>query len=478
MAPTRHASVQDEFQRVIQDGLLRTQFQPIVSVRSGAVAGYEGLVCGLAGSTLESPTSLIDEAYREDRVVEFDWMARASACRAALTAGLSTDDLLFLNVEPLTLVSTCPRDAWPAIEEAFDKFRIVLEVTERSLDRDPSTLLEGIDRYRPMVSGLALDDVGADMRTLSMLPALEPDVIKLDLKVTQGGPSPDAMLVLDYAYEEAERTGATILAEGVETERHHEVVRELGAPLAQGWLYGKPTDPPLPGGESRSHLPLGLRVALDDVRTPFEVLGRRTISHASAELIHALSQDIFMRAMHLLEPALAIVLVPSPDLLDEKARDLLSQLARRRVVAGALGEGVPGEPAPGLRRGLPSVSPMIASGSSPPPVACCGGWDRGLKQLEGRGTRRRTLAQQRQARDRVRSSVRPGGAHCVEAVVICGPVIVLPCAARWPIERGRRRGPAEAGPTKVHDESPLWRSAVDSVAERCRMESRVTTAGG
>src|SRR5258705_6104194 len=168
MVNTRDAAkIRDEFQRVLKDGLLRIQFQPIVSVGSRAVAGYEALVRGPAGSAVESPTVLIDEAYRENRVVELDWMARAASSRAAFAAGL-TDELLFLNIEPLALASDCPPELWPVIEEAFHKFRIVLEVTERSLDRDPSTLLEGIDRQRPTVSGLAVDDVGADLRTVSM----------------------------------------------------------------------------------------------------------------------------------------------------------------------------------------------------------------------------------------------------------------------------------------------------------------------
>ena len=81
---------------------------------------------------------------------------------------------------------------------------------------------------------------------MSMPPVIRPDVIKLDLNVTRSAPSPAAMKVLHFVYEEAERTGATILAEGVETKQHHEVVRALGAPLAQGWLYGKPTDDPAP----------------------------------------------------------------------------------------------------------------------------------------------------------------------------------------------------------------------------------------
>jgi hypothetical protein len=79
------------------------------------------------------------------------------------------------------------------------------------------------------------------------------------------------------------------------------------------------------------------------------VLGGQTISRASSALLLGFSDQVFVGGMHLLEPALALMLVPSPQLLDQRALDVLSRLAGRRVVAGALGRGVPTEPAPGVR---------------------------------------------------------------------------------------------------------------------------------
>ena len=146
-----------ELDRILRERLVRTMFQPVVHLESGAAVGFEALVRGPEGSSLESADSLFEAAYGAGRVAELDWVARASACHAALAAGLDPEQLLCLNVEPLALDSECRPDLWPDIERAFGMFRIVLEVTERTLDRDPGLLLDGLDRVRPRVVGFALD---------------------------------------------------------------------------------------------------------------------------------------------------------------------------------------------------------------------------------------------------------------------------------------------------------------------------------
>jgi EAL domain-containing protein (putative c-di-GMP-specific phosphodiesterase class I) len=128
-------------------------------------------------SLFDSPQALLDMAYRTDRVVEFDWLARASACRALARAELSPNQLIFFNIEPIALISDCPPDLWPDIERIFHTFPVILEVTERSLDRDPRSLMDGIQRQQPMVAGFAVDDVGSTALTLSLVPLISPHVI-------------------------------------------------------------------------------------------------------------------------------------------------------------------------------------------------------------------------------------------------------------------------------------------------------------
>lgn len=340
-----------EFAEIVDARHVETVFQPIVDLHRGAtVVGYEALVRGPAGTAFADAASLLDAAYRSDRVVEFDWAARASACRAAMAAGLSTDQLLFLNVEPLAFGSECPPDLWPDIQQGFRVFQVVLEVTERSLDRDPRSLLEGIDHQRPEVAGLAIDDLGAQTAALSMLPVLAPDVIKLDLTITQAGPSLAAAKVLDIAYEESERTGAIVLAEGVETAAHADFARSVGATLGQGYYFGQPGRLPPAGAASGLAVQVG-SASVADIRTPFEALEGWSIGRADERLLTALSHQVAYREVPLTEPALVLVLVPDPALLTDEDRHRLVEVATRGVVTGVLGPGFPSAPLDGVRGG-------------------------------------------------------------------------------------------------------------------------------
>jgi hypothetical protein len=90
-------------------------------------------------------------------------------------------------------------------------------------------------------------------------------------------------------------------------------------------------------------------LALEEVPTPIDVLGRRKISRASADVLLALAHEVFHHGLHLLPPALVVMLVPGPELLTPHVRRILGQLARREIVTGVIGAGVPPEPAPGVR---------------------------------------------------------------------------------------------------------------------------------
>ncbi|MGH9295412.1 MAG: EAL domain-containing protein, partial [Acidimicrobiales bacterium] len=99
-----------EAHRVIDGRSVRSVFQPLVHLATNEVVGYEALSRGPAGSALELPLDLLAAAKAAGRLDELDWLCAASACEAAVEAGLNASMSVFLNFEPTTLLRPCPED--------------------------------------------------------------------------------------------------------------------------------------------------------------------------------------------------------------------------------------------------------------------------------------------------------------------------------------------------------------------------------
>ena len=226
--------------RVLASGGLRAVYQPIVDLDTQLPVAYEALARGPQGSPLESPAALFGQAAAGGLVAELDRAARCAAVAGALAAGLRPPHTLFLNVEPSAVGGPDP-----LLGREAGELRVVVELTERALAERPAEVLAAVRWLRERGCGIALDDVGVDERSLALMPFLAPDVIKLDMSLIQERrPSPTTARVLNAVAAEAERSGATLLAEGIETEAHLARARAVGATLGQGWYFGRPGELP------------------------------------------------------------------------------------------------------------------------------------------------------------------------------------------------------------------------------------------
>jgi hypothetical protein len=256
---------------------------------------------------------------------------------------------VFVNVEPAAMNAPCPADIVGPFSAATGKCRFFFEVTERSVADDPEELLTGLERARDARIGVALDDVGADPASLALMPLVAPDVIKLDLGVIHGRPSPDIARIVNAVLAESERTGAIILAEGVESDRHVAVAESMGATLGQGWLFGGPG--PLPDEVTSPQHPLQPFSSSDPlVDSPFSMAARvRTPIASNRALLAATSHHLENEVLH--TPGRAVLLssfqVAANFVPDIRRR--YERLARRTVLTAAFGRGMPTRPGEGIR---------------------------------------------------------------------------------------------------------------------------------
>ncbi len=347
-APEPTPSDLAELDRILAEDAVTTVFQPIVEIATGETVGYEALTRGPQGSRLERPDALFATAAAAGRVAELDWLCRVTAVRTAMQADFGRKQSLFLNCEPSALGQPCPERFAGSWTQALAELDLVFEITERALTSRPAELSATIAEARTAGFGIALDDLGADVRSLALLPFVEPDVIKLDLRLVQQRPSTDQAAIVSAVAAECERTGAAILAEGIETEAHVSVARSLGATLGQGWLWGRPG--PLAPSASYTWSRRSLRQRSGAGRTPFEVIsaGRQTEA-ATKELLLPMSHLLENRALRIGEGSVILSAFQSAEHFTPATARRYETLARSASLCAALGVGLGEEPIPGVR---------------------------------------------------------------------------------------------------------------------------------
>jgi EAL domain-containing protein (putative c-di-GMP-specific phosphodiesterase class I)/CheY-like chemotaxis protein len=224
--------------RVMECGELDVVFQPIVELDSRGVVGYEAL-SRFAGAPRRGPDAWFAEAHEVGLGPELELFAVRLACERA--EAIPEGMFMAVNVSPVTterpellqLLEGCPVD------------HIVLEVTEHARVEDYPRFRVAIERVRELGASLAVDDAGAGFASLRHILELDAELIKLDGSLTQSLEADPRRRSLAAALIEFGReSGASVLAEHIESELQLIELRRLGVHYGQGYHLGRPA--PLP----------------------------------------------------------------------------------------------------------------------------------------------------------------------------------------------------------------------------------------
>lgn len=286
-------------EQIIAERAVYPLFQPIVDLATRQVVGVEALARGPAGSALEFPDALFAAATAAGLLTELDQLCCARALETAREAGPLAPPLVFVNAEPAALRQPMSPDLAAVVYSGLP-FRIVLEFTERELASRPAALLRLSDLVHAVGNSVALDDVGADPASLAFLPLIEPEVVKLDMHLVQEPYSAHTQATADAVAGYAERSGAVVLAEGVETPEHAVNAVALGARWGQGWLFGRPG--PLEALLDRQYAPPTLFNVARDAETapgdtPFTIASdQHPVRIAGPDMVNALIDHVITNA--------------------------------------------------------------------------------------------------------------------------------------------------------------------------------------
>ena len=227
---------------IIAERGLRPTYQPIFSLTTGDVVGFEGLVAPIDATRFPNASALFAGAESADRTVELDMACLATVARGV--GALPEQTYLSVNISPRTLESEHFQPS--ELRAIFGRHgitpdQLVLELTERQEVKDLEQLRRNVAACRKAGMRIAADDVGAGNAGLRLLSEVQFDVVKIDLSLVQGGilHDPDHA-VLRALQDLAGRWNASVVAEGVETPTQLAVVRDLGIKAGQGYLLSRP----------------------------------------------------------------------------------------------------------------------------------------------------------------------------------------------------------------------------------------------
>lgn len=228
--------------RLLRERGIFALFQPIASVTTREVHGYEALARAVIDQTTVNGGQILEAARAHQALRAFDEVARHSALDGA-ARGLAGRERLFLNVLPTTLVD--PETDFEGFWEAASEWgvcpdRVVIEILETDEMPDQALLRAFVEHVRSKGALIALDDVGAGHSSLVHIEELKPDLVKFDRGLLPHMPTEAGVRLLAGLNDYAQSNGCVTLAEGVETEDQFQVVKECGFDLMQGWLIGRP----------------------------------------------------------------------------------------------------------------------------------------------------------------------------------------------------------------------------------------------
>jgi len=243
----RLLQIETDMRRAIQRREFVNHYQPIVSLESGLIVGFEALVRWQHPDRgMISPGEFIPVAEETGMVVPIGLFVLREACSRLtgwqeqcpdfpLTVSVNVSGRQLQQPDFLQHVERT------LSETQIDPSRLKLELTESAIIDDPAAAQVMLSRLKQMNVQLALDDFGTGYSSLSYLHRFPIDTLKVDRSfVSQLQATGKNVEIVRTITTLARNLGMDVVAEGVETVEQADQLRALGCELAQGFLFHRP----------------------------------------------------------------------------------------------------------------------------------------------------------------------------------------------------------------------------------------------
>jgi PAS domain S-box-containing protein/diguanylate cyclase (GGDEF)-like protein len=255
--PTMHEQAVARFQletdlrRAIDRQPFQVYYQPIVSLETGKITGFEALVRWIHPTRgLVSPMEFIPLAEETGLISFIDWWVLREACTqlriwqqlfaedaAPLTMSVNFSGLHLAQLGLLERLDQVLR------ETGVEGRNLKLEITESGLLKNATSGTVILQQLKTLGVQLSIDDFGTGYSSLARLHQLPIDTLKIDRSfVSRMGNDGESLEIVRAIMTLAHSLGMDAIAEGVETQEQVLKLRSLNCEYGQGYLFSRPVD--------------------------------------------------------------------------------------------------------------------------------------------------------------------------------------------------------------------------------------------
>lgn len=241
--------LETDLRRAVDNGEFELRYQPIVSLETGALVGYESLIRWrhpTRGTVM--PADFLSVAEETGLIVPIGWWTLREA--ASRVSGWWDPDRQgpFVAVN-LSATQLSQPDLVPRIRGILDETGVApsalrLELTENLVMQKAEATARTLTKLRDLGVALMIDDFGMGYSSLSYLHRFAADTLKIDSSFIAGiGPNFENSEIVRTIVALADQLGMDVVAEGVETQDQFRIVRALGCAYGQGYHLARPLEP-------------------------------------------------------------------------------------------------------------------------------------------------------------------------------------------------------------------------------------------
>jgi diguanylate cyclase (GGDEF)-like protein/PAS domain S-box-containing protein len=242
----RKRQIEAGLRSALSENEMELAYQPQVSLQSGKVQGIEALLRWRSAKLgVVSPAEFIPVAEESGLIVPIGEWVLQTACRQGreLQKQLGRDITIAVNVSPRQF----HQDRLPALvqqmlaETGLSPRTLELEITENILVSDSPKAMGLLDEVRALGVRVAIDDFGTGFSSMSYIMRFRVDRLKIDQSFIRNMTTdPDSHAVTTAVIALARGLNIPVVAEGVETAAHRDLLAMQGCDQAQGYFYAKP----------------------------------------------------------------------------------------------------------------------------------------------------------------------------------------------------------------------------------------------